>query len=130
MPQGVEQSNPVRRYSDFAPPTGLDVVPRAERTHLEPLLPLGGVPLTPTSECPHYCKTCSRSGSLVFVATGESFPCPDCGGTGRSKPDAPFVCLVCDRSGKDGLSPALPLFVKPLPADNRKYEPGKLKGGR
>ena len=70
------------RYDDFAlPPTDPGSL-RAERTHLEPLLTLGGVPFTPTSACPHYCKTCSRTGSLVFVATGESFPCPDCGGCG------------------------------------------------
>lgn len=88
----------------------------AERTHLEPLFPPGGIPFTPTSPCPHRCKLCAGTGGFIVFATGERLACPDCEGTGDAGIPAgsAFVCMVCHRAGKDG-SKALPADVEPLP---------------
>lgn len=113
-------------------------------THLEPLFPMNGLPFTPTSECPHFCKRCRRSGvihrcrtclgdgylvdlktrrratiCLDCEGTGlgdEPVPCPDCGGSGKADVPrgSPFVCMCCDDAGKDGTA-ALPLGVVPPP---------------
>jgi hypothetical protein len=60
-------------------------------TELRPWFPIGGVPFTPRSECPH-------AGP---IAEGD-----------------PRVCMVCHAAGKDGTK-ALPLDVEPLPPEPR-----------
>lgn len=90
----------------------IDTPEPAERTALEIMFPQGGTPFTPKSRCPHWCKLCDGAGSLVEFETRKVHDCPDCGGTGQSWPDAPFVCAVCHRSGKDGHR-ALPHEVDP-----------------
>lgn len=91
----------------------IDAPEPAERIHLEPMLPLGGLPFTPKSRCPHYCKKCSGSGVVgIDPETNDPIECPVCGGTGDSWPDDPFVCIICHRSGKDGRR-AVPFGVEP-----------------
>jgi hypothetical protein len=64
-------------------------------THLEPLFPTGGVPFTPASECPH---------------------------AGPIPKGSVFCCMVCHKSGKDGIDPAVPDGVVRLPDDPKPPE--------
>lgn len=113
LPKSASPPDPTQALIDAPEPT--------DRVHAEPIFPMGGTPFTPTSECPHWCKRCSGSGVIgIDGETGEAIECPDCldestgKGTGESWPDAPFVCVICHRSGMDG-HPSIPLHVEPLP---------------
>ena len=120
-PPGPKQEDPGGDAPLDAPPSPADAADPAPKTHLVPLFPIGGLPYTPHSPCPHWCKRCSGSG-VVGIDSESDAPveCPDCldpstgKGTGESRPGGDFVCMTCFRAGKDG-SPALPLDVEPLP---------------
>jgi len=81
----------------------------ARAPRLNPRFVVGS--FTPSSGCFHHCARCGGSGKVARPGaapkSAERDACPDCEGFGGIRKGSRDYCPACDRSGLDGLHPAL-----------------------